>query len=218
MRAAAARASASDDGAAIAGDALQASTKAARPPCFLMDIQDNHFAFFGFPERFALDRAGLDRAYREVQTQVHPDRFARAGATEQRVALQWATKANEAYRVLREPLSRAVYLCTLRGIDPADERDTRMAGPFLIQQLEWREALDAARSGGDAAAGAASIAALRGELDATRDRLQAETAAALDAGDTAAAVERVRQWMFVERFGEDVAAASRQSAAAAAVH
>ncbi len=174
-----------------------------------MDIQDNHFAFFGLPERFAIDRAGLDRAYRDVQMQVHPDRFARAGATEQRVALQWATKANEAYRVLREPLSRAVYLCTLRGIDAADERDTRMAGPFLMQQLEWREALDAAREVADVAA----IAGLRGELDAVRARLQAEAEAAFDADDTAAAVERVRQWMFVERFGEDVAAAARTSSA-----
>ncbi len=176
-----------------------------------MDIQDNHFAFFGLPERFAIDRAGLDRAYRDVQTQVHPDRFVRAGATEQRVAMQWATKANEAYRVLREPLSRAVYLCTLRGIDPADERDTKMGGPFLMQQLEWREALDAARDGGDVAA----IDGLRGELDAARARLQAEAEAAFDAGDTAAAVERVRQWMFVERFGDDVSAATRTTTAAA---
>ena len=182
---------------------------------FPMDIQHDHFAFFGLPERFAIDADALDAAYRNVQAQVHPDRYAHAGATEQRVALQFATRANEAYRVLRDPLKRAIYLCTLRGQDPADEHDTKMAAPFLMQQLEWREALDEARDRGDKAA----IAGLDAELQASRARLQAEVEVALDRDDDAAlASGRVRQWMFVERFGEDVASADRGAAAAAAAH
>ena len=170
-----------------------------------MDIHDNHFALFGLAERFGLDAPALDRAYREVQTRVHPDRFARSGAAEQRVALQWATRANEAYRVLRDPLRRATYLCALRGQDPADEHDTRMAQSFLIQQIEWREALDEARTSGDVAA----VAALRQRLDAARAALRDEVEQALDvAGDTQQASDKVRQWMFVERFAEDVASAT----------
>jgi len=176
-----------------------------------MDINDNHFALFGLAECFGLDAAALDRTYRDVQTHVHPDRFARSGAAEQRVALQWATRANEAYRVLRDPLQRASYLCALRGFDPADENNTKMPQPFLIQQLEWREALDDARSGGNVGA----IAALKAELDATRVELQGEVGQALDhEQDTALAAERVRQWMFVERFGEDVQSTSRSVRAA----
>lgn len=156
----------------------------------VMDIQHDHFAFFGLPERFALDGDALDRAYRDVQAQVHPDRHAHAGATEQRVALQFATRANEAYRVLRDPLQRAIYLCTLRGQDPADEHDTKMAGPFLMQQLEWREALDEARERGDKAA----IAGLDAELQAMRARLRSEVEHALDhESDAARASECVRQ-------------------------
>jgi len=192
---------------------MEIRNKAALPPCFFdgqsppsMDIHDNHFAFFGVPERFAIDATALDRAYRDVQAQVHPDRYAHAGATEQRVALQWATRANEAYRVLREPLKRAIYLCTLRGEDPADERDTKMAGPFLMKQLEWREALDEARESGDQAA----VAGLDAELATMRSQLQGEVESALDRdADVKLACERVRQWMFVERFGEDVASALR---------
>ncbi len=173
-----------------------------------MDIHDNHFAFFGLPERFAIDAPALDRAYRDVQTQVHPDRFAGQGATEQRVALQWATRANEAYRVLRDPLQRAVYLCVLRGHDPVDERNTTMPQTFLIQQLEWREALDEARG----SVGDSAIDALRGQLDATRAKLRAEVEQALDCDDDPAlATERVRQWMFVERFGEDVRSAMQRA-------
>lgn len=172
-----------------------------------MDIHDNHFALFGLPERFGLDQPALEHAYREVQTQVHPDRFVGGGAAEQRVALQWATRANEAYRILRDPLRRAIYLCTLRGQDPADEHDTTMAQPFLMQQLEWREALDAARASDDAT----SIEALRMQLDAARTTLQDEVGQTLDGSthdDAVDAAEHVRRWMFVERFAEDVALAA----------
>ncbi len=174
-----------------------------------MEIQDNHFALFGLSEHFDVDPATLDRAYRDVQSQVHPDRFARGDAAEQRVALQWATRANEAYRVLREPLQRAIYLCHLRGREASDERDTRMSPAFLMQQLEWREALDAARGDEDPT----SIEALRMQLAAARTTLQDEVARALETDDLDVAVERVRQWMFVERFAEDVATAEDRASA-----
>ena len=169
-----------------------------------MNIHDNHFTLFGLPERFAIDASALDRAYRDVQTQVHPDRFAGQGATEQRVALQWATRANEAYSMLRDPLKRAIYLCVLRGHDPVDEHNTTMPQQFLIQQLEWREALDDARND-------AAIDALRGELDAKGKQLRDAVEQALDHdGDAAVATERVREWMFIERFGDDVRAAMQR--------
>ena len=172
-----------------------------------MDIQNNHFALFGLPERFAIDAAALDRAYRDLQKQVHPDRFAGQGAAEQRVALQWATRANEAYSALRDPLQRATYLCVLRGHDPVDERDTKMPQAFLMQQLEWREALDEARSSHDDGA----LDALRAQLDAKRAELREAVEHALDHdGDASVATERVRQWMFVERFGDDVRSAMQR--------
>lgn len=179
-----------------------------------MDIQANHFALFGLPERFAIDSAALDHDYRDLLSRVHPDRFAASGAAEQRVALQWATKANEAYRVLRDPLRRAIYLCALKGADPANENNTSMPQAFLVEQLEWREALDEARTSDDRAA----LDALDRELASTRDRLKAEVEVALDRDDDAAhASGLVRQWMFVERFGEDVASASDRAGSAVSV-
>ena len=175
-----------------------------------MDLQDSHFALFGLSERYPQDVAALDRAYRDVQTRVHPDRFAGGGAAEQRVALQWATRVNEAYRVLRDPLQRARYLCVLRGRDPADEHDTAMSPTFLMQQLDWREALDAARAAVDPTA----IEALRMQIGAALTTLEDEVEQTLDSPDgTAIAVERVRQWMFVERFAEDVLAAEQRASA-----
>ena len=169
-----------------------------------MDIQSDHFTFFGLPIRFAIDREALDRAYRAMQSEVHPDRFVSAGAAEQRRAMQWATKANEAYRVLRDPLQRAVYLCALQGDDPKDERRTDMPQDFLMTQLEWRETLDDAREANDRAA----LERLRDELDARRATLVADVTHAIDRDDdVASAAGIVRQWLFVERFGDDVRSA-----------
>jgi len=66
----------------------------------------NHFELFHLPQRFAIDMDALDHAYREVQNRVHPDRFGSATDTEKRVAMQWATRANEAYQTLRSPFRR----------------------------------------------------------------------------------------------------------------
>ena len=162
---------------------------------------NDHFSLFGLPARFALDEAALAAAYQRVQSQVHPDRFAAATPAERRVAMQWATRANEAYGVLRAPLKRAAYLCELRGVSIDAESNTRMPIEFMQQQMQWREALDAATRPLDPLA----VTALAGELARARTALTATVANALDARDDAvAAAAAVRQWLFVERFAEDV--------------
>jgi molecular chaperone HscB len=162
---------------------------------------NDHFSLFDLPARYALDLDALERAYRRVQAQVHPDRHAAASPAERRVAMQWAARANEAYTALRSPLARAAYLCEQRGAPIEAESNTAMPAAFMQQQLQWREALDDARAAGQGAA----VQALADELAATRRDLQAHVGSALDQNDDAAAAARlVRQWMFVERFGEDV--------------
>jgi len=166
-------------------------------------MMQNHFQLFNLPQRFALGAAALDAAYHEVQNQTHPDRFAHAGAAEKRVAMQWATRANEAYQTLKNPLSRAAYLCELNGVDLQTESNTAMPGAFLMQQMEWREAFDDALAAGDAAALERLERAIRG---ARRDE-EAATGALLDNGDFDAAAQGVRRLMFLDKFGRDVAAA-----------
>ncbi|HET6720604.1 MAG TPA: Fe-S protein assembly co-chaperone HscB [Rhodocyclaceae bacterium] len=114
-----------------------------------MNLSANYFELFGLPVRFALDKVALDKAYRDLQAQVHPDRFAHADAAEQRVSMQKATRANEAYNALRKPLSRARYFLELHGVDLGTESNTAMPAEFLIEQMEWREAVEEARLGGD---------------------------------------------------------------------
>jgi molecular chaperone HscB len=162
---------------------------------------ENHFDLFQMPARFAIDAAQLDAAYRELQGRVHPDKFAAASDPEKRVAMQWATRANEAYKTLKSPLRRAAYLCELHGIDLGIESNTAMPPAFLMQQMEWREALDGARSTRDMA----QLEALEQSLNAVRREMTGRIGELLDQSQFDQAGQRVRELMFVEKFGEEVA-------------
>jgi molecular chaperone HscB len=166
----------------------------------MASLTDSHFALFGLPEQFAIETNALDEAYRTVQSQVHPDRFAAAGDAQKRIAMQWATRANEAYQTLRNPLRRATYLLHLRGIDVGAENNTAMEPAFLMQQMEWRESIEDAAAAKNVGALDALLADLRDEERARLDKL----AARLDSGANQAASEAVRQLMFIERVAADI--------------
>ena len=55
----------------------------------------SHFELFGLAPAFGLDREALEKAYREIQSRVHPDRFAHAGDAERRASLQWTKQGAE---------------------------------------------------------------------------------------------------------------------------
>jgi molecular chaperone HscB len=166
-----------------------------------MDFTRTHFELFGLPQSYALDRNQLDAAYRELQNTVHPDRFAAQPEAEQRVAMQWATQVNEAYQTLRHPVSRGVYLLRLQGIDALDPGNTRMAPAFLMQQMEWREAIDDAR----AARSVAALDSLTDDLRAAHRRIEAQLAELIDTvHDFAAASEAVRQLRFMDKLIAEV--------------
>jgi molecular chaperone HscB len=160
----------------------------------------NHFALFQLPATFALDAGALDAAYRDVQGQVHPDRFVNATDAEKRVAMQWATRANEAYQTLKNPQKRAQYLCELNGVDLQTESNTAMPMAFLMQQMEWREALGDARAGKDLAA----LELLYDEVKHQRGELLVEVGAQIDAGDFVLAAQGVRALMFIEKITVEI--------------
>lgn len=163
-----------------------------------MNLQDDDFTLFGLPQRFALDRAALDQQWRNLQAQVHPDKFASQGAAAQRVAMQWAVRVNEAHRRLKEPLARAQYLCELQGAPIQAENNTAMPAAFLMHQMAWREALDEART-------ADAVEALGDEVSTFEKQLLADIGRLLDdARDPAAAAQQVRALMFVQRMRADI--------------
>ena len=169
-----------------------------------MNLADSDFALFALPERFRQDRAALDARWKELQREAHPDRHAAQGAAAQRVAMQWSVRINEAYQRLKDPLKRAAYLCEQRGAPINAESNTAMPTAFLMQQMQWREALDEAATEDE-------LDALARELSAARARVLAHIERLLDeAQDAAAAANEVRALMFIERFDHDVQARFEQ--------
>ena len=163
-----------------------------------MNLSSTDFELFDTAQRFTQDRAALDARWRALQAEVHPDRFAAQGASAQRVAMQWAVRVNEAYQRLKDPLKRAAYLCELNGAPIEAENNTAMPPAFLMQQMEWREALDDARD-------LAAVSALLTQVDTHRRAALAQLEATLDhEHDYAAGAQQVRALMFVERFAADV--------------
>ena len=158
-------------------------------------LSQSHFDLFGLQPVFDLDVETLHAAYREVQGRVHPDRHVAAGDAGKRVAMQLSARANEAFETLRSPLQRAIYLLEMRGQDIGAENNTAMEPAFLIQQMEWREAVEDARAAKNVDALDRLLADLR--VDA-RQRYE-KLGALLDANANQPAVEAVRQLMFLEK-------------------
>jgi molecular chaperone HscB len=162
------------------------------------ELADNDFVLFGIAPRFAQDRAAIDRQWKTLQTQVHPDRFAAEGAAAQRIAMQWATRVNEAYQRLKDPLARAAYLCELNGHGVNTSPQPPMPVAFLMQQMELREALQASHS-------AQCIEALGDKVAVHRLALQDQLGVQIDdRADWPAAAALVRALMFVTRLAQDI--------------
>ncbi len=163
-----------------------------------MNLQSTDFALFGIPEQFAQDRAKLDSRWKELQREVHPDKFAAQGTAAQRIAMQWSVRINEAYQRLKDPVSRAAYLCDLHGAPIHAESNTAMPAAFLMQQMELREALDEASSEEDL------DEITRQASENLRETLSRAEQLIDQTKDYPAAAQAVRALLFIQKFQADI--------------
>jgi len=169
-----------------------------------LDFQQDFFRLFEISPRFSIDNAALDQRYRDLQSQVHPDKFSHLSESEQRLSMQWSTRINEGYQTLRNPLARGRYLLSLQGVDTQEETNTAMPLEFLMQQMEWREALQDAIEAKDMDA-----------LDVLSDNNRKETKALQqqlgvqldESHDHLAAAGSVRKLRFLEKLAEEISSA-----------
>ena len=165
------------------------------------DFSKNYFDLFGLERKFSVPQGILDRAYRDIQSQIHPDKFSHAGEAEKRLSMQWATRANEAYQTLKKPLSRARYLLQLHGVDTQEETNTAMPAGFLMEQMEWREAVMEAKQ----ELNHKSLILLHKKLLLQRAELLEKLETQIDAAkDFSAACETTRKLRFLEKLGEEI--------------
>jgi molecular chaperone HscB len=166
----------------------------------MIDFSQNYFALFGLPPRYRFDPEKLDAAYRTLQRAVHPDRFAAADDAQRRVALQSSARVNEAYRALKDPVGRAQYLLSLRGIDALAETNTALPAEFLHRELERREAVGEAELERDAD----RLASLLDEVRAEATKLQNALADHLDSEAWERARDEVRELRFLTKIAADI--------------
>lgn len=169
-----------------------------------IDFQQDFFRLFNLPSRFQIDSAVLELSYRALQEQVHPDKFAHLSDAERRLSMQWSTRVNEGYQTLRNPLNRARYLLSLHGVDTQEESNTAMPTDFLMQQMEWREALEEGKQAKDSAV----LDEMEQRMQHARKTLELELARDLDeAHDYVAASGIVRKLKFLEKLAEEIGSA-----------
>jgi len=159
-----------------------------------LSASDNYFTFFGLTPRFVFDTSALDQAYLAIQKEVHPDRHASGSDTEQRLAMQMATYANGAYRTLKDPIARGLYLCQLHGIEANLETNTAMPVQFLMKQMEWREALD------DHADDLEALERLAAEVEQSRHDSLLELTDVFEHSAYGQAVDILRGLLFINKF------------------
>lgn len=166
-----------------------------------VDLSKNFFDLFALPLQFSLDEPLLVSRFQELQKQLHPDKFASKPAAERRWSMQAASFVNEGYQTLRFDLKRAVYLLKLNDVSVDEETDTKMAPAFLMQQMEYREALEEAEGGKDPLA---SLDAVRKQLKSgVREQCESFARAARETDwDSARTV--VRQWQFLDKLSREV--------------
>ena len=163
-----------------------------------MNLQSNDFELFNVPMKFAQDGVVLDARWKNLQREAHPDKFAAQGVAAKRLAMQWSVRINEAYRRLKNPLERATYLCQLHGASIQAETNTTMPADFLMQQMEWREALDAAGTLQD-------VEEILTQLNKSRGDQLSKLEQMIDGQkDFVAASGQVRSLMFTQRFASEI--------------
>lgn len=166
-----------------------------------IDFNQDYFVLFGLERRFHLDPDVLELRYRDLQSAVHPDRFAHLSDQERRLSMQWATRVNEAYRTLRQPLARAQYLLELAGVEVGAEHNTAMSPQFLMEQMEWREAVEEARQ----AANVSELDALAARTRQAARELEAALRQQIDVDQAfTSAADTVRRMMFLDKLGADI--------------
>ncbi len=164
---------------------------------------ESPFDVLGLPAQYALELPALEARVRDLQRALHPDKHSKGTPAERRASLSRAVTVNEAYRVLRDEVSRAMALLRLRGREP---REAGMpADPaFLTEVMELREALAEARAEG----ALERVRALASGVAAAQARSRAVLGEALDRdGDLDRAEGELGKMRYYRRFLDEVALA-----------
>jgi molecular chaperone HscB len=103
----------------------------------------DYFAVFGLPRKLQIDLAQLERSFYGLSRRYHPDIYATKSAEEQQWSLDQTSLLNDAYRTLKNPISRTEHLLRLEGIvleagksEDGSPKDSRVPPDLLKEVFE----------------------------------------------------------------------------------
>ncbi len=167
----------------------------------MSEFKQNYFEVFGLKPGWDIDLTDLAQRYRNLQRDIHPDKFASSGDREKRIAVQFASYVNEAHETLKSPIKRAEYLLKLHGMDCNFDSTTHADMDFLMAQMVLREALAEVH---EAAEPLAAIDDLFEQSDALREGLLDDFAKYYADNNIEAAFDTVSKLHFVDKLGRDI--------------
>jgi len=164
-------------------------------------VTQSYYALFGLEPVFNIDLTTLENNFRKIQSEAHPDRFVTNSAAEKLKSMQLATLANEAYQTLKYPANRAKYLLELQGIVAISDTNTAMPTDFLMQQMDWREALEDAKAAKDIEA----LENLLRQMQQEANVLNTDLVLLIDdKHDYVTATETTRKLIFIDKVCADI--------------
>ncbi|XP_035784084.1 iron-sulfur cluster co-chaperone protein HscB-like [Anopheles albimanus] len=105
---------------------------------------DNYFTLLDVTKGYNVDQVALKKNYRNIQTLIHPDKFAQQSPEEKQLALEWSALINKAYKTLTKSVDRSQYLLELQGIIISED-NSHIDQSFLIEMMDLNESIDDAR-------------------------------------------------------------------------
>ncbi|EPX6948986.1 co-chaperone HscB [Vibrio alginolyticus] len=161
----------------------------------------NHFELFGLPSQFKLDGSLLSSQFRELQKRFHPDNFATGSERDRLMAVQKAAQINDAYQVLKNPISRAEYILAEQGVEIRGEQKTMQDPMFLMEQMELREELEEIADNSDPES---ALFDFDSKVSKMYKQHLASVEQELDDGLWAEAADRVRKLKFIAKLKNEI--------------
>ncbi|MGI9250633.1 MAG: Fe-S protein assembly co-chaperone HscB [Pseudohongiellaceae bacterium] len=168
---------------------------------------DNYFKWFTIPAQYELDPDALAERYRQLQAELHPDKFAAADEQQRLHAVQMTSLLNEAYATLKSPLQRAAYLLQLHGEDVSTVNQNDLPAELLLEQIELRERLDELPKDDSALT---ELDAMKAETRQKLTAKQSEFSQALQDNQLAAARIVFHELQFLEKLFSEINAGEEQ--------
>ena len=168
----------------------------------------DYFAFLGLPRRLVIDAPELDRRFRDLSRKFHPDFYYNATPAERLASLERSSYLNDAYRALKQPVSRIEHLLTIEGLPLGKtEEGAAKVPPGLLEEVfalneELDEIRDLRESGTDAATLTGRLATARQPIEAKRDEHDGALAEASEQWDRQADAPAEQRRATLETLGQ----------------